>query len=95
MKSTNITFSQIAEKRYLSDPIQVNSETIGLQIDLKESGKMAVYISYDGERYSVVETRNITTLPFARPVVGLIPGQYIKIECETEPVKAQYFESEE
>lgn len=95
MKSTNITFSQIAEKSYLSDPIQVNSETIGLQLELVESGKLAVYISYDGEKYSVVETRNFTTMDFARPVVGLIPGQYIKIECETEPVKAQYFESEE
>ena len=49
MKSTDITFSQIAEKRYLSDPIQVNSETIGLQLEFKESGKLAVYISYDGE----------------------------------------------
>mgnify|MGYP006952226017 FL=1 len=54
MKSTDITFSQIAEKRYLSDPIQVNSETIGLQLEFKESGKLAVYISYDGEKYSVV-----------------------------------------
>lgn len=95
MKSTNITFSKIDEKRYLSDPIQVNSETIGLQLELVKSGKLAVYISYDGEKYSVVETRNFATMNFARPVVGLIPGQYIKIECETEPVKAQYFESEE
>lgn len=95
MKSTNITFSKIDENRYLSDPIQVNSETIGLQLELVKSGKLAVYISYDGEKYSVVETRNFTTMNFARPVVGLIPGQYIKIECETEPVKAQYFESEE
>ncbi|MDU1635162.1 MAG: hypothetical protein E6834_21700, partial [Bacteroides ovatus] len=63
--------------------------------EFKESGKLAVYISYDGEKYSVVETRNFTTLNFARPVVGLIPGQYIKVECETQPVKAQYFESEE
>ena len=90
MKSTDITFSQIAEKRYLSDAIQVNSETIGLQLEFKESGKLAVYISYDGEKYSVAETLN-----FARPVVGLIPGQYIKVECETQPTKAQYFESEE
>lgn len=95
MKSTDITFSQIAEKRYLSDAIQVNSETIGLQLDLEQSGKMSVYISYDGEKYSVVETRNITTHPFARPIIGLIPGQYIKVECETQPVNAQYFESEE
>ena len=57
MKSTDITFSQIAEKRYLSDAIQVNSETIGLQLEFKESGKLAVYISYDGEKYSVVETK--------------------------------------
>lgn len=46
MKSTDITFSQIAEKRYLSDAIQVNSETIGLQLEFEESGKLAVYISY-------------------------------------------------
>lgn len=53
-----------------------------------------MYISYDGENFSVVESRNYDK-KFARPIVGIIPGQYIKIECETQPVKAQYFESEE
>lgn len=82
MKSTDITFSQIAEKRYLSDAIQVNSETIGLQLEFKESGKLAVYISYDGEKYSVVETRNFTTLNFARPVVGLIPDNTSRLNVK-------------
>lgn len=46
-----------------------------------------MYISYDGENFPVVESRNYDK-KFARPVVGCIPGQYLRIECETEPVKA-------
>ncbi len=53
-----------------------------------------MYISYDGENFSVVESRSYDK-KFARPIVGCIPGQYLKIECETEPVKASIFESEE
>lgn len=53
-----------------------------------------MYISYDGENFPVVESRNYDK-KFARPVVGCIPGQYLRIECETEPVKASIFESEE
>lgn len=53
-----------------------------------------MYISYDGENFPVAESRNYDQ-KFARPIVGLIPGQYLKIECETEPVKASIFESEE
>ena len=108
MALTDIIFAK-GERNYISDTVQVNSAEIGLQITFEKGGKLWVYISYDGEKYSVVETRNFTTLNFARPVVesrnydkkfarpivGIIPGQYIKIECETQPVKAQYFESEE
>lgn len=94
MALTDITFAK-GERNYISDTVQVNSAEIGLQITFEKGGKLWVYISYDGEKYSVVETRNFTALNFARPVVGLIPGQYIKVECETQPTKAQYFESEE
>ena len=85
MALTDITFAK-GERNYISDTVQVNSAEIGLQITFEKGGKLWVYISYDGENFSK---------KFARPIVGIIPGQYIKIECETQPVKAQYFESEE
>lgn len=93
MKETSITFTK-GEKNYVSDAVQVNSAKVGLQITFEKGGKLWVYISYDGENFSVVESRNYDR-KFARPIVGLIPGQYLKIECETEPVKASIFESEE
>lgn len=93
MALTDITFAK-GEGNYISDTVQVNSAEIGLQITFEKGGKLWVYISYDGENFSFVESRNYDE-KFARPIVGIIPGQYIKIECETQPVKAQYFESEE
>jgi hypothetical protein len=93
MKETTITFTKGA-KNYVSDAVQVNSAEVGLQITFEKGGKLWVYISYDGENFSVAESRNYDQ-KFARPVVGCIPGQYLKIECETEPVKASIFESEE
>ena len=93
MKSTVITFTK-GEKNYVSDAVQVNSAEVGLQITFEKGGKLWVYISYDGENFSVVESRSYDK-KFARPIVDCIPGQYLKIECETEPVKASIFESEE
>lgn len=93
MKETAITFTK-GEKNYVSDAVQVNSAEVGLQITFEKGGKLWVYISYDGENFPVAESRNYDQ-KFARPIVGLIPGQYLKIECETEPVKASIFESEE
>lgn len=93
MKETSITFTK-GEKNYVSDAVQVNSAEVGLQIEFEKGAKLWVYISYDGENFPVVESRSYDK-KFARPVVGLIPGQYLKIECETEPVKASIFESEE
>lgn len=93
MKETSITFTK-GEKNYVSDAVQVNSAEVGLQIEFEKGGKLWVYISYDGENFSVAESRNYNQ-KFARPVVGCIPGQYLKIECETEPIKASIFESEE
>ena len=83
MKETSITFSK-GEKNYVSDAVQVNSAEVGLQITFEKGGKL----------YSSVDSRNYTK-DFARSIVGCIPGQYLKIECETEPVKASIFESEE
>lgn len=93
MKETSITFTR-GEKNYVSDAVQVNSAEVGLQITFEKGGKLWVYISYDGENFSVVESRSYDK-KFARPIVDCIPGQYLKIECETEPVKASIFESEE
>ncbi|MFT0505262.1 hypothetical protein ACMSDV_17420 [Bacteroides thetaiotaomicron] len=93
MKSTVITFTK-GEKNYVSNAVQINSAEVGLQITFEKGAKLWVYISYDGENFSVVESRSYDK-KFARPIVGLIPGQYLKIECETEPVKASIFESEE
>lgn len=93
MKSTVITFTR-GENSYVSDAVQINSAEVGLQITFEKGGKLWVYISYDGENFSVVESRSYDK-KFARPIVGLIPGQYLKIECETEPIKASIFESEE
>lgn len=93
MKSTAITFTK-GEKNYVSNAVQINSAEVGLQITFEKGGKLWVYISYDGENFPVAESRNYDQ-KFARPIVGLIPGQYLKIECETEPVKASIFESEE
>lgn len=76
MKETSITFTK-GEKNYVSDAVQVNSAEVGLQITFEKGGKLWVYISYDGENFPVAESRNYDQ-KFARPIVGLIPGQYLK-----------------
>ena len=93
MKETSITFTR-GEKNYVSDAVQVNSAEVGLQITFEKGCNLWVYISYDGQNYSPLPSRGYTK-EFACPIVGCIPGQYLKIECETEPVKASIFESEE
>lgn len=72
MKETAITFTK-GEKNYVSDAVQVNSAEVGLQITFEKGGKLWVYISYDGENFSFVESRSYDK-KFARPIVGLIPG---------------------
>ena len=89
MALTDITFAK-GERNYISDTVQVNSAEIGLQITFEKGGKLEKFHSV----FTGFESRNYDK-KFARPIVGIIPGQYIKIECETQPVKAQYFESEE
>lgn len=93
MALTNITFKQVNDK-YVSDSIQVNQESIGLQIEFEKGSSLTVFISYDNEKFQSVESRSCGQV-FARPVVGLKKGQYVKLESTQQPVKAQYFESEE
>lgn len=90
----DITFNKVEEGKYVSDSIQVNQESIGLQLEFEKASTLWVHISYDGENFQSVETR-LCGQVFARPVVGLKKGQYIKLESTQQPVKAQYFESEE
>lgn len=94
MALKDITFNQVVEGKYVSDPIQVNQESIGLQLEFEKESTLWVYISYDGEKFHSVESR-LCGKVFARPIVGLKKGQYIKLESTQQPLKAQYFESEE
>lgn len=89
----DITFNQIDDK-YVSDPIQVNQESVGLQLEFEKGSSLQFFISYDSENFQSVESRLCGEV-FARPVIGLKKGQYIKLESTQQPVKAQYFESEE
>lgn len=89
----NITFNQVEDK-YVSDPIQVNQESMGLQLEFENGSSLQFFISYDGENFQSVESR-LCGQVFARPIVGLKKGQFIKLESTKQPVKAQYFESEE
>lgn len=93
MALKDITFNQVDDK-YVSDPIQVNQESIGLQLEFEKGSTLWVYISYDSENFQSVEKRMCDKV-FARPVIGLKKDQYIKLESTQQPVKAQYFESEE
>lgn len=94
MALKDITFNQVVEGKYVSDPIQVNQESIGLQLEFEKESTLWVYISYDGEKFQLVESR-LCGKVFARPIVGLKKGQYIKLKSTQQPLKAQYFESEE
>ena len=89
----DITFNQVEDK-YVSDPIQVNQESVGLQLEFEKGSTLQFFISYDSENFQSVENRTCGEI-FARPIVGLKKGQYIKIESTQQPIKAQYFESEE
>ena len=90
----DITFNQVEEGKYVSDPIQVNRESVGLQLAFEKGSTLHFFISYDGESFQSVESR-LSGKVFARSITGLIPGQYIKLESTQQPTKAQYFESEE
>ena len=90
----DITFNQAEKGKYVSDPIQVNQESVGLQLEFEKGSTLQFFISYDSENFQSVETRLCGEI-FARPIVGLKKGQYIKLESTQQPVKAQYFESEE
>ncbi|WP_455612869.1 hypothetical protein [Bacteroides congonensis] len=90
----DITFNQAEKGKYVSGPIQVNQESVGLQLEFEKGSTLQFFISYDSENFQSVETRTCGEI-FARPIVGLKKGQYIKIESTQQPIKAQYFESEE
>lgn len=93
MALKDITFNQVEDK-YVSDPIQVNQESIGLQLEFEKGSTLQFSISYDSEKFQSVGSR-LCGKVFARPIVGLKKGQYIKLESTQQPLKAQYFESEE
>ena len=90
----DITFNQAEKGKYVSDPIQVNQESVGLQLEFEKASSLQFFISYDSENFQSVQTRLCGEI-FARPIVGLKKGQYIKLESTQQPIKAQYFESEE
>ena len=90
----DITFKQEEKGKYVSGPIQVNQESVGLQLEFEKGSTLQFFISYDSENFQSVETRTCGEV-FARPVIGLKKGQYIKLESTQQPIKAQYFESEE
>ena len=90
----DITFNQAEKGKYVSGPIQVNQESVGLQLEFEKGSTLQFFISYDSENFQTVETRTCGEV-FARPVIGLKKGQYIKLESTQQPIKAQYFESEE
>nr|DAW19654.1 MAG TPA: hypothetical protein [Caudoviricetes sp.] len=94
MALKDITFNQVEKGKYVSGPIQVNQESVGLQLEFEKGSTLQFFISYDSENFQSVETRTCGEI-FARPIVGLKKGQYIKLESTQQPVKAQYFESEE
>ena len=94
MALKDITFNQVVEGKYVSDPIQVNQESIGLQLEFEKGSTLQFSISYDSEKFQSVESR-LCGKVFARPIVGLKKGQYIKLESTQQPLKAQSFESEE
>lgn len=89
----DITFNQV-EGKYVSDPIQVNQESVGLQLEFEKGSSLQFFISYDSENFQSVESRLCGEV-FTRPIIGLKKGQYIKLESTQQPIKAQYFESEE
>ena len=72
----------------------MNQESVGLQLEFEKGSTLQFFISYDSENFQSVETRTCGEV-FARPVIGLKKGQYIKLESTQQPIKAQYFESEE
>ena len=90
----DITFNQAEKGKYVSGPIQVNQESVGLQLEFEKGSTLQFFISYDSENFQSVETRTCGEV-LARPVIGLKKGQYIKLESTQQPIKAQYFESEE
>ena len=90
----DITFNQAEKGKYVSGPIQVNQESVGLQLEFEKGSTLQFFISYDSENFQSVETRTCGEV-FARPVIGLKKGQYIKLESTQQPIKPQYFESEE
>lgn len=94
MALKDITFNQVEKGKYVSGPIQVNQESVGFQLEFEKGSTLQFFISYDSENFQSVETRTCGEI-FARPIVGLKKGQYIKLESTQQPVKAQYFESEE
>ena len=94
MALKDITFNQVVEGKYVSDPIQVNQESIGLQLEFEKGSTLQFSISYDSENFQSVESRPCGEV-FARPIVVLKKGKYIKLESTQQPLKAQYFESEE
>ena len=71
----DITFNQAEKGKYVSGPIQVNQESVGLQLEFEKGSTLQFFISYDSENFQSVETRTCGEV-FARPVIGLKKGQY-------------------
>lgn len=90
MALSTISFKKEGEI-YVSDTIEVQQTSVGLQMQFAKGGIMDLSISYDNVNFHSFESRNYEFI-FARPVVGLSADypQYLKLRCTTEPVSAQY-----
>lgn len=92
----NINFIK-SNGQYVSDGIQLTNGSACLHLEF--SGKtrnrcVTLLQSIDGTVYVPFDYNSYILNAWEKNINGGIPGQYIRIECTSEPVVAKYLEAE-
>lgn len=89
MAVTQLTFTE-NEGKFVSESVQVTSNAIGLQVVVKDptvNNVVEIYQSSTGDKFAKCGEFNQRVDVADTSVHGLVPGMYVQIQCNTEPVE--------
>ena len=89
MAVTQLTFTE-NEGKFVSESVQVTSNAIGLQVVVKDptvNNVVEIYQSSTGDKFAKCGEFNQRVDLGDPPILKIVPGMYVQIQCNTEPVE--------
>lgn len=92
----NINFTK-SNGQYVSENIQLTNGTACVHLEFSGKSRnrcITLLQSIDGNVFVPFDYNSYVSVGWEKNISGGIPGQYIRMECTSEPVVAKYLEAE-